>query len=214
MEWARLLTADTAHGRARCGNVNKARQVLIAPWSLYTINRCGLRGFIYRLLLREHNDLGGGASVLLTSSHFINLLPLLRLSGTDTGLSCSAWTPGCAPAIGSSTLLDARPRWKMVSVPFSPAPRCPPLRLDSAQKQADGSPLLLLLLLLLLPDWHARSDGSSGASRLWRAVEAGASASAADRRNQTDGLADWLTEWHAAEAKTTAEREKEREREK
>lgn len=44
----------------------------------------------------------------LTSSHFINLLPFFRLSGTHTGLSCSAWTPGCAPAIQHAHLPPRR----------------------------------------------------------------------------------------------------------
>lgn len=37
--------------------------------------------------------------MLLTSSHFMNLSPVLSFSGTDTRLSWSAWTPGCAPAM-------------------------------------------------------------------------------------------------------------------
>lgn len=36
---------------------------------------------------------------LLTSCHFINLLPLIRASGTVIGLSWTTWTPGLAPAI-------------------------------------------------------------------------------------------------------------------
>lgn len=36
---------------------------------------------------------------LLTSSHLTNLTPFLRVSETQTGLSCRACTPGCAPAI-------------------------------------------------------------------------------------------------------------------
>lgn len=40
-----------------------------------------------------------GKRGLLTSSHLTNLTPFLRVSETQTGLSCRACTPGCAPAI-------------------------------------------------------------------------------------------------------------------
>lgn len=35
----------------------------------------------------------------LTSSHLMNLPPFFSASWTHTGLSCSAWTPGLAPAM-------------------------------------------------------------------------------------------------------------------
>lgn len=35
----------------------------------------------------------------LTSSHLMNLPPFFSASWTETGLSCSAWTPGLAPAM-------------------------------------------------------------------------------------------------------------------
>lgn len=37
--------------------------------------------------------------LFLTSSHLMNLPPFFSASWTDTGLSCSAWTPGLAPAM-------------------------------------------------------------------------------------------------------------------
>ena len=39
------------------------------------------------------------AKKLLTSSHLTNLMPFFSVSETQTGLSCKACTPGCAPAI-------------------------------------------------------------------------------------------------------------------
>lgn len=39
------------------------------------------------------------ATKLLTSSHLTNLMPFFSVSETQTGLSCKACTPGCAPAI-------------------------------------------------------------------------------------------------------------------
>lgn len=59
----------------------------------------------------------------------MNLLPFFRHSGTDTGLSCSACTPGCAPAIDSSAPLDARQEMTHFPVPVPvPAPvPAPPL---------------------------------------------------------------------------------------
>lgn len=42
--------------------------------------------------------------VILTSSHLMNLPPFFSASWTHTGLSCSAWTPGLAPAMARDTL--------------------------------------------------------------------------------------------------------------
>lgn len=42
--------------------------------------------------------------VPLTSSHLMNFPPFFSASWTDTGLSCSAWTPGLAPAMARDSL--------------------------------------------------------------------------------------------------------------
>lgn len=50
--------------------------------------------------MKESFDLGrAGDSHSLTSSHLMNLLPRRRVSTTVGGSSCSAWTPGLAPAM-------------------------------------------------------------------------------------------------------------------
>lgn len=119
---------------------------------------------------------------LLTSSHFINLLPFLRLSGTDTGLSCSAWTPGCAPAIGSSTLLNAQ---------------------AGGRNESLHSPLLLCLFLsfviCLKAGWRKPTTDASMSCPQWRRrrwrVPALESCGGGRRRSGPRPLTDWLTGW-------------------
>lgn len=48
---------------------------------------------------RGSPSLGGAGAPAPTSSHLMNLLPRRRVSTTVGGSSCSAWTPGLAPAM-------------------------------------------------------------------------------------------------------------------
>lgn len=130
---------------------------------------------------------------LLTSSHFINLLPFLRLSGTDTGLSCSAWTPGCAPAIDSSTLLDARQGLKLVSL-LSSSLISLPLLCNLLESRLTEAHYCCQYVMPTLTATVARL----GFGELWRRTQA-----------QRTVATDCLTERHAANAKS---RRKDRER--
>lgn len=102
----------------------------------------------------------------------MNLLPLLRLSGTDTGLSCSAWTPGCAPAIGSSTLLDARQDWKLSHFPSLLLP------------SVDFFFFFWLKSCRMPTTVPTKACLAVTAARLWRDVDG--DASAAERRHQDE----------------------------
>ena len=182
-------------------------------WCIPVVGACMQQINRAQTIERENRENPPHSCHLLTSSHFINLVPVLRLSGTDTGLSCSAWTPGCAPAIDSSAPLDARAAVEMSH--FSSPSSCssPSSSSLSSTLYLSSSPCCDLLRSrrteahncccqdMSCPHWRRR--------RRWRvsALESGGGGGGGGRRRSSrPGATDWLTERHAAKAKKSGKR--------